>query len=129
MNLLKRENWFINLLLMLLTNGAYIFVLGYFLDVYDKKAWYAKWQYWLLGIILLIVPCIIMFTVFTIQINVMVAKKLKVKGSSVYASPYTWLLCLIVPVIGWIFLVVLCSYLYIFPIVMLAKGTGEKYIR
>ncbi len=129
MNLLKKDNWVINLLLMLITNGAYIFVLGYFLDVYDKNAWYAKWQYWLIGIVLLLFPAIVMFTVFTIQVNIMVAKKLGVRGVKVYTSPYTWLLCLIVPVIGWVFIVVLCLYLYVFPIVMLAKGEGEKYLR
>ncbi len=129
MNLLKKENWLVNLILMILSEGAYTFVLGYFLKVYDKNAWYAKWQYWVLGLVFLFFPAFVMLAVFSIQISIEVAKKLNVKGDNIYACPYTWLLCLVVPVIGWIFLIVLSLYIVIWPIVMLYKGEGEKYIK
>ena len=44
MKILKRENWWIWLLLMLFSSGSSNIVLGALLDVYDKNAWYAnKW--------------------------------------------------------------------------------------
>lgn len=128
MGLLKKENWSVNLILLLMTQGLYFFVLAYFMKLYDKDAWYTKWQYWVFGTLCLFFPVLIMIIVFTIQISCSVAKNLNVPGKEIYNSPYTWILCLIVPVLGWVLLIVMSIYIYIWTIVMLKKGEGEKYL-
>lgn len=128
MGLLKKENWLVCLILNILSQGIFTFVLGYFLKIYEKGAWYTKWQYWVFGTLCFIFPVFIMLYVFTIQIMVKVASKLNVTGKEIYDSPYTWVLCLIVPVIGWILLFVMILYLEIFTVVALYKGNGEQYL-
>jgi hypothetical protein len=44
MDILKKANWWIWLLLYVFTGGIATLVLGALLNVYDKNAWYAKWQ-------------------------------------------------------------------------------------
>lgn len=129
MKILKKENWWIWLLLFIFGNGTNNILLGALLDVYNKDAWYTKWQYWLLGFSCFFLPFFIMLTIFYIQINCQVCAKLKVPGKEVYLSPYIWLLLLIIPVIGWIFLVIMIIYTSIWPIVMLYRGQGERYIK
>ena len=70
-----------------------------------------------------------MFYVFVIQILTRVCEKLEVPGSEIYTSPYSWLLCLIVPVIGWILFAVMLIYLEIFLIVSIYRGKGEKFVK
>jgi len=127
MKLLKKENWWIWLLLFLFSEGASFIVLGALLDVFDKKAWYAKFKYWLIGLIF-IIPFAIMISVFSIEILCKSAAKLDVKGSEYYLSPYIWIILLIIPFIGWIIFVILILYLNISILVNLYKGKGEKYI-
>ena len=69
-----------------------------------------------------------MLEVFMIQMECSVAKKLNVPGEKIYNTPYTWILCMIVPIIGWTLLIVMAIYVYIWPIVMLKNGEGEKYL-
>ena len=57
-----------------------------------------------------------------------VAKKLNVPGSQIYALPYAWIICIIVPVVGWVLLIVMFIYLLVWPVVMLYRGEAEKYI-
>ncbi len=128
MKLLKRENWWIWLLLLISGNGTSNIVLGALLDAYDKDAWYAKWQNWVLGLVCFIFPFFIMLSIFIIQITCLSAAKLDVPGKEIYLSPYIWLILLIVPVIGWILFVTLLIYVTIWPLVMLYRGEGEKYI-
>lgn len=127
MNLLKKENWFVCLLLNFITQGFFTFVLAYFMDIYEKDAWYKKWQYWVFGTLCLIFPAFIMLLVFEIQILVKVSSKLDVPGKEIYDNTYSWILCLIVPIIGWIMIIVMLLYLEIFMIIALYKGNGEKY--
>lgn len=129
MKVLKKENWWAWLLLMLGSEGTSTFVLGALLDVYKKDAWYAKWYYWLIGVICFLFPAGIMLCVFSIQILSLVAAKLDVNGKEIYLSPYIWILGLIVPIIGWIAIFALIIYLEIGVIVRLYKGAGEKYIK
>lgn len=129
MSLLKKENWFVNVILSLTTLGFSNFLLGYMLDVYDKDAWYTKWEYWIGGLICLIFPAFIMLYVFVIETTVIVANKLNVPGKEIYASPYSWALCLAVPVLGWILLIVMLIYINVWILVMLSKGEGEKYVK
>ena len=103
-------------------------VLGAILDVYDKKAWYAKWKNWVIGLIL-ILPIVVMMYAFIIEITSKTAAKLNVKGHEYYLSPYIWIILLIIPIIGWIAFAVLFFYLNIAILVNLYKGYGEKYIK
>lgn len=127
MGLLKKENAWVWLLLMFLTNGASIFMLGALLGVYKNGAWYSKWYYWVLGIIT-VLPALIMIMVLFIYTLTKVCDKLKVAGRELYILPYPWVVCIIVPVIGWALFIVLLLYLTIWHLVKLFQGNGEKYI-
>ena len=126
MSLLKQKYWYISLILTLCVGDVYSVILAYMLDLFDKDAWYTKWYYWFLGVICLVFPVFIMFAIFEMQMLVKVCEKLSVPGSEIYGSVYTWILCLIVPIIGWILLLVMYIYLNVWKIVMLYKGEGEK---
>ena len=128
MKILKQENWWIWLLLFIFSSGTSTLVLGALLDVYDKNAWYAKWYYWLIAFLCLFFPLIIMIYVFYIQILCEVAYKLNVPGKEIFLTPYSWIICLIVTIIGWILLIVMFLYLEIWTIVMLYRGSGNKFI-
>ena len=127
MKILKKENWWVWLLLFIFSEATSTVVLGALLDVYNKKAWYAKWKNWLIGLIL-ILPFLVMVTAFNIQILCESAAKLDVKGKDYYLSPYIWIILLIIPFIGWFLLAALFLYLNIAIIVNLYKGKAEKYI-
>ncbi|MEG2028771.1 MAG: hypothetical protein RR050_02700 [Bacilli bacterium] len=127
MKLLKNENWWIWLLLMMFSNGTSNISLGALLDVFDKKAWYAKKRNWIIGAICFLFPIFIMAIIFITQITCLTAAKLNVKGSEYYLSPYVWLLLMIIPIIGWALLTVMTIYLEIWIIVALYKGEGNKY--
>ena len=127
MFLLKKENWWIWLILFIFSEATSTIVLGALLDIYDKKAWYTKWYIWVIGLVL-IIPFSVMITAFNIQITSKTASKLDVKGSEYYLSPYIWIILLIIPIIGWIAFAALILYLNIAILVKLYKGTGEKYI-
>lgn len=128
MKLLKKENWWIWLLLALFTGSASMIVIGALLDCFDKKAWYANYKNWLIGFLCFFLPGIIMIYVFFVQLLAEIAAKLEVPGKELYLSPYVWILCIIVPIIGWIMLAVMLLYLQIWILVSLYRGNGEKYI-
>ena len=125
MGLLKRENWWVWLLICLFSNGIGMTILASLLKIYKTDAWYSKWQNWVLGAVCFIFPFFIMVIIFFIQSTCMVASKLKVPGSEIYLSPYIWILCLIVPILGWIFFSVMMFYLFIMTIIMIYRGNLE----
>lgn len=127
MKILKKENWWIWLLLLLFSEGSSTLVLGALLDNYNEKAWYTKWYYWVIGLIF-IFPFFIMITVLNIKILSLTAAKLNVSGKELYLSPYIWLILLIIPILGWALFVVLYLYLEIDILIKLKNGEGEKYI-
>lgn len=127
MKILSRDNAWIWVLLIFLTGGVSTFILGALLDVYKKDSWYSKWYYWVLGIIT-ILPGMIMIIYLYLYVLTNVCKKLDVAGKEIYSLPYVWILCIIVPVIGWIFLSVMFFYLNIWHLVKLFQGNGEKFI-
>lgn len=129
MKILKRENWWAWLLLLLFSNSSAYLVLGALVDCYDKDAWYAKPKNWIIAFALFIFPGFVMMSVFFIQILCQTAARLNVSGKEVYLSPYVWIVSLIVPVIGWILFLVMTLYLEIFILVELYRGSGEKYIK
>ena len=128
MKILKRENWWVWLLLTLFSQGSSTFVLGALLDVYKKDAWYAKWQYWLIGALCFFFPLGIMASVFSVQILCLTAAKLEVPGKEIYLSPYIWIIGLIIPVLGWACLAAGLIYLEVYILIALYKGNAEKYI-
>lgn len=127
MSILKKENWWIWLLLFLFSGGASTIVLGALLNLYNKNEWYAKLKFWIIGFIL-IIPFSIMITVFNLEITSKTAAKLEVKGSEYYLSPYIWIVLLIIPIMGWILFIILILYLNISIIINISKGKAEKYI-
>ena len=128
MKLLERKYWWFWLLLTLATGGAGSIALACLTDSIDYKAWYMKGKNWLIGLLCLFYPFLIMVMILQIQLSCNVAAKLDVPGKEIYLSPYVWILCLVVPVIGWIMLMVMLLYIEIWTIVSLCKGNGEKYI-
>ncbi|MFV0249461.1 MAG: hypothetical protein ACK5HP_00245 [Bacilli bacterium] len=128
MKLLKKENWLVNLILMILSEGFYAFILGHYLKVYKKDAWYRNKFYWIFGTLLFFFPVLIMFSIFNIQIMCSISKKLEVPGSEIYCSPYVWILCLILQVIGWSLFIIMLIYILIWPSVMIYRGNAEQYI-
>lgn len=128
MKILKRENWWVWLLLTLFSQGSSTFVLGALLDVYKKDAWYTKWHYWLVGMLCFLFPVGIMISVLSVQILCLTAAKLEVPGKEIYLSPYIWIIGLIIPIIGWICLTAGLIYLEVYILIALYKGNAEKYI-
>ena len=168
MKLLKKENWWIWLMLAFLTGGSSVLVLGALLDVYEEDAWYCHWMkktpkvvIWIVlgmialallattvlmsvsftidftkvyattnGLILLLIAIYLIIyvtiTVFQIQILAQVNAKLNTPGSEIYLSPYIWILGLIIPVVGWILLLVMYLYLQIWYLVMLYRGIEKE---
>lgn len=127
MSLLKRENWWIWLLLFIFSGGTSEILLGALLDVFNKDAWYTKWYIWVIGLIL-ILPFAVMVFAFYIDILTKSAAKLEIYGSDYYLSPYVWIILIIIPIIGWIIFGVLYIYLNVKILIELNKGKGEKYI-
>lgn len=129
MSLLKKENWIINTLLVILSCGAFTPVLGYLMGLFKKDAWYAKFKNWLLGIVLFIIPAFIMLIVFTIQMSAKIAASLNVKGSEIYNTPYTWIGLFIIPIVGWVLFIVMYIYLQVFILIKLKDGECEKFCK
>jgi hypothetical protein len=129
MTLLKKENWFVWVILSIITQGASTFALAAIMEVFDKDAWYAKWQYWVIGVLMLFAPALIMILIFSTEILCKTAEKLEVSGKEIYASPYIWILLFVIPVFGWILLLVMYFYLEIMILINLKRGYGEKFLK
>ena len=129
MSLLKRENWFVYCIVTFFTSGLYTLALAYDLGLYEKGAWYTKWYNWVLGVLFFIYPAVLMFLILQIKLQIEVCKRLNVKGSSIYGYPYAWILCLIVPILGWAIFFFFLLHITYYPAVMIYKGEGEKLIR
>ena len=59
MSLLKKENWLTCLFLTIITEGIFNLVLAQVMGLYDKKAWYCNYKYWLCAVLFLIFPVVI----------------------------------------------------------------------
>ncbi len=129
MDLLKRQNWWVWLIIYLGGSGFLkSIILGYFLKVFDPNEWYAKWWVWVIGFVAFIFPFFVMIMVFYFQITVAIADRLNVGGKTVYGNTYFWILGVIIPIIGWAFIGFLILYLHIFIFIQLYSGEGEQYI-
>lgn len=128
MNILKKGNWWVWLILTIFTFNFSSLILATQLKTFKKDAWYANVKYWVLGFLFFVIPGIVMLIILNIQMTCENAKKLGVKGEDIYFSPFTWILCLIIPVIGWICLIVMIVYMIMWTITMLHNGEAEKYL-
>ena len=128
MTLLKRNYWWFWLLLNILTGSISNLFLGKLLNVYEKGAWYTKWYYWVLGIFFGFLPALIMLLILIIEVTIKICVKLEVPGSDLYALPYPWIICIIIPIVGWALFVILLVYTNLWYAVKLFQGNGEKYI-
>ncbi len=124
---MTRKEAIIYTLLNIITLGFFNLILASIFDLYNENAWYNKWQYWFFGALCLIFPVFVMFIVFLIQMITTVAQHIDVHGSDLYGSPYTWILCLIIPVVGWICLLVMLIYLLVFINVKLIENSEVKH--
>lgn len=151
MDFLKKNNWWLCLIINILTCGIFYIVLAKFMKLYDKDAWYMNKWYWILGGFFIVVPAAItmidsgekifliilaapftmitMLMVFALQMMAKVAANLEVSGSKIYNTPYTWIILIIIPLVGWILFAVMYLYILILPNIQLARGYGEKYIK
>ncbi len=84
-------------------------------NVYKEDAWYTKWQYWAGATLCLIFPVFIMAFVFFLQTLCSLATRLKVAGS-LYNNPYSWIICIIVPLVGWAIFIVMFIYVNVMSI-------------
>lgn len=126
METLKKNNWWVWLILTILTFGISNIFLAHQLGCIKKNAWYTKPSNWALGIIFLFIPFVIMIAVFLIQMTISAAEKLEVSGPVIYTSPYIWIICMIIPFVGWIIFITMYIYLLIWILLRLKNGYGEK---
>lgn len=126
MGLLKKENWFINLMMAIFTLGGYIVIPAYLLKLYEKDKWYANPKYWICGAIMLLFPVVLMLVVLALQMTVRVASYGKIEGENIYGNVYVWITLLAIPVVGWILLIVMYIYLQFFIILKIKEGAFEK---
>lgn len=119
MKVLQSKNWWLYLILSIITGGIFSLYVAHKLELYDEDAWYSNYKNWVLGVYLCIFPVVIMFIIFVIQINCKVASTLYVPGSNIYNQPYSWILCIVVPVVGWTLLLVMYVYIIIWSSVMI----------
>lgn len=125
MSILKKEYWVVNGILMVITEGIYVFVLAHLMKLYQKDAWYCDYRYWVISALCFVLPIFILLLVFLAQMLTKVAAQLEVPGKELYGLPYTWIICLVIPVVGWTLLIVMWIYLLVWIVVMLARGKGE----
>lgn len=129
MSIIKRENWFIYLILNICTLGMFNVAIAVSANLLDKNAWYLDKRYWIGAIICFIFPVFAMFLVFSVQMMCKVANKLEVPGKELYNTPYFWIICIIVPLIGWAILIATYIYLLIWMSLEIKRGNGEKLIK
>lgn len=122
MMILKKQNWWIYLILNIVTGGLYSLSLARKLNLYDSDAWYSDYKNWMLGVFMFFFPIFIMFGIFVIQMNCKVAATLNVPGREIYNLPYSWILCVVVPIIGWALLIVMYIYITIWSSIMIYKN-------
>ena len=124
--MLKKQNWLIDLFMMIFTLGTYIVIPAYSLKLFEKGKWYSNYKYWLFGILLFFLPATIMLVILVIQMTVEVAKKAKIDGGYIYENPYVWIGLLIVPIIGWCLFIVMYLYLQFSIVLQIKKGVFNE---
>lgn len=125
MKLLKKNNFWIYLILNVITCGIFNLYIARKLNLKKDDEWYSKWQYWFFGTVCLIFPVFLMFIVYVVQMNCKVCNKLKVSGSNIYNTPYSWILFIIIPIVGWALLITMYLYVIIMPSIKVLQGSEK----
>ncbi len=128
MDFYKKNNWWLCLFLNVISFGLFYIVLANYLNLFDKDAWYMNKWYWIFGLLCLVFPAFIMLIVFSIQMNCKISAKFEISGSTIYNIPYSWILFIIIPIIGWVLFIIMYLYLFVMFHIKLYKGEGEKFI-
>lgn len=128
MRLLKKKNWFFNLLFMCIGHIFYCLFLAKSMKLYKSSAWYSDYRYWFVAVLFFLFPVLVMFVIFALQMTCKVASALNVPGKEIYGYPYAWILCFIVPIVGWVLFLVMLIYLEVWIVVALVRGEGEKFL-
>lgn len=119
---LQSKNWWLYLIFSIVSGGLFSLYIAYQLDLYDEDAWYSNYKNWVIGVYLFIFPIFIMFVIFVIQMNCKVAATLHVPGSTIYNQPYSWILCIVVPVVGWALFLVMYIYIILWSSIMIYRN-------
>ena len=119
-----KKNIIISLLMMIFIPIIPVIAISSEMNLLDKDAWYYKWQYWFFATVCFLLPVIVLVIIFLIEQLVKIASKLKIAGSDLYITPYFWILCVVIPVIGWILLLVTYIYLILNVTIELNKKTN-----
>lgn len=119
MQILKEQSWLFHLFLIIITGGLYFFILAHKLDLYNSEAWYADYRYWLCAVLCFFLPVILLLIIFMFQMACTVASTVNVPGKEIYRYPYAWILCLIIPVVGWSLFLVMTCYIAVWTPIML----------
>lgn len=130
LNVYKKEAWYSQTKSWLLGIGgaAFLGVILSFSGISFVDGLSTETMVLILAIMFALIPAFLMAVVFSVQITATIAATLDAPGRELYLSPYTWMLLVIVPIIGWILLIVMLIYIYVWNLVMLARGMGERYI-
>lgn len=102
------------LILNIITLGLFTLFIAKKLNLYEKDAWYTNWYYWVLGTILGIFPALIMLLILSIKMGTKISEKLNIPGKEIYSLPYPWIICLIIPILGWTIFIILYIYVHTF---------------
>lgn len=125
--MLRKEKWFLCLILNIITLGLFTFYIGKKLNVYDKNAWYSSPVVWIISFIGGIIPFIVLLFIFYNDIGTKVSIKLSVPLEKIYSYPYIWILSLIIPIFGWAIFILLVIYVHMWYTIYLKRGNGEIY--
>ena len=128
MKILKKKYWLFCLILDIITLGLFTFYVARKMEIYDRNAWYSNGYYWMLGFLCGIIPGIVMFIVFYIEIGCKVCEGLLVPFENIYVYPYFWIVSLIIPIFGWTIFIIMVIYVHFWYIFYLKRGNGEVYL-
>lgn len=125
MDLLNKKNWIVYFILFCATGGLINIFIAWKLGLLKENAWYKNSKYWIIGFIALIFPVFIMLAVLNLQMIIKIAYKLRVPGDYLYTSIYYWIICLMVPVVGWILFAVMLIYIIVWTNINILRKMGE----
>lgn len=121
MKTLNKKTRLIYLILNIITLGLFTFYVAYKLNLYEEKTWYSRWYYWILGFLFGIIPGLLMLFIFSVKIGTIVSAKLNVPGKELYLLPYPWIICAIIPILGWVIFIILYIYTHFWYVFYLEK--------
>lgn len=136
MDLLKRENTIVWIILYIITFGFSNTLLAHQMKLLKKGEWYTKALYIVplmflsfgTALISPIAPFLILLFIFNYQTTILIANKLNLPGYEYYNSPYIIIGLGLIPVIGWSIIISLFIFLNIYIIKKISNGECEKFI-